>query len=125
MNIFITGLAGMIGFHTANQLVSSGHTVTGVDNFNDYYEVSLKRERERILKDKYNVDVIDDDRLRRGAHERNCGNFRLIQRPVVVGRGAPVDAERGAADGRRAARRAARARARSTPGPSPRPAACP
>lgn len=61
MNIFITGLAGMIGFHTAKQLVSSGHTVTGVDNFNDYYEVSLKRERERILKDEYNVDVIDDD----------------------------------------------------------------
>jgi UDP-glucuronate 4-epimerase len=61
MNIFITGLAGMIGFHTAKKLVSSGHTVTGVDNFNDYYEVSLKRERERILKDEYGITVADDD----------------------------------------------------------------
>jgi UDP-glucuronate 4-epimerase len=61
MNIFITGLAGMIGFHTAKQLSKSGHQITGVDNFNDYYEVSLKRERERILKEEYNISVIEGD----------------------------------------------------------------
>jgi UDP-glucuronate 4-epimerase len=61
MKIFITGLAGMIGFHTAKHLHTTGHEVTGVDNFNDYYEVSLKRERERILKDDYNIATINDD----------------------------------------------------------------
>ena len=63
MNIFITGIAGMIGFHTTKHLVSLGHKVTGVDNFNDYYEVSLKRERAHILKDEYAVNVIDGDIL--------------------------------------------------------------
>lgn len=63
MNIFITGMAGMIGFHTAKHLVSLGHNVTGVDNFNDYYEVSLKRERARILKDDHAVTVTEGDIL--------------------------------------------------------------
>ena len=63
MNIFITGIAGMIGFHTTKHLVSLGHNVTGIDNFNDYYEVSLKRERARILKDDYDVTVVEDDIL--------------------------------------------------------------
>jgi len=63
MNIFITGIAGMIGFHTTKHLTSLGHKVTGVDNFNDYYEVSLKRERARILKDDYAVTVTDGDIL--------------------------------------------------------------
>jgi UDP-glucuronate 4-epimerase len=63
MNIFITGIAGMIGFHTTKHLVSMGHRVTGVDNFNDYYEVSLKRERARILKDEYAVTVTNGDIL--------------------------------------------------------------
>jgi len=61
MNIFITGMAGMIGFHTAKHLTALGHTVTGVDNFNDYYEVSLKRERARILQDEHGVAVTEAD----------------------------------------------------------------
>ena len=61
MNIFITGMAGMIGFHTAKHLTALGHTVTGVDNFNDYYEVALKRERARILKDEHGVTVSEAD----------------------------------------------------------------
>jgi len=61
MNIFITGMAGMIGFHTAKHLTTLGHTVTGVDNFNDYYEVSLKRERARILQDEHGVAVTEAD----------------------------------------------------------------
>ena len=61
MNIFITGMAGMIGFHTAKHLTALGHTVTGVDNFNDYYEVALKRERARILEDEHGVTVSEAD----------------------------------------------------------------
>lgn len=49
MNIFITGIAGMIGFHSALKLTEEGHTVVGLDNFNDYYDVNLKKSREQIL----------------------------------------------------------------------------
>lgn len=46
---FITGAAGFIGFYLSKRLLESGATVIGLDNMNDYYEVSLKEERLRIL----------------------------------------------------------------------------
>jgi UDP-glucuronate 4-epimerase len=61
MKIFITGLAGMIGFYSAKHLTNQGHEVSGIDNFNDYYDVELKKERARILKNEYSIDVIDSD----------------------------------------------------------------
>lgn len=41
----VTGVAGFIGFHVASQLCAAGHQVVGIDNLNDYYEVSLKEAR--------------------------------------------------------------------------------
>jgi UDP-glucuronate 4-epimerase len=41
----ITGIAGFIGSWTAEALLARGETVIGLDNFNDYYDVSLKRAR--------------------------------------------------------------------------------
>jgi UDP-glucuronate 4-epimerase len=49
--IFITGIAGMIGFHSARKFKELGWEVLGVDNFNNYYDVNLKFERERLLKE--------------------------------------------------------------------------
>ena len=49
MNILVTGAAGFIGSSVANKLVREGHTVTGVDNLNDYYDPSLKYGRLREL----------------------------------------------------------------------------
>ena len=43
MKILVTGSAGFIGSHLAEKLVSLGHEVIGVDNFNSYYDVNLKR----------------------------------------------------------------------------------
>ena len=51
MKVLVTGAAGFIGFHTAKQLLERGETVVGVDNFNDYYDVTLKEARARILDD--------------------------------------------------------------------------
>ena len=45
MKILVTGSAGFIGFHLTEKLVSLGHTVTGIDNLNDYYDVNLKYAR--------------------------------------------------------------------------------
>lgn len=49
-NVLITGVAGFIGFHLAQKAVSLGYSVTGIDNLNDYYDVSLKHARLDILK---------------------------------------------------------------------------
>lgn len=43
--ILVTGAAGFIGFHTALRLLQRGETVVGIDNLNDYYDVSLKKDR--------------------------------------------------------------------------------
>jgi hypothetical protein len=40
--VLVTGVAGFIGFHVACRLLREGVAVVGVDNMNDYYEVSLK-----------------------------------------------------------------------------------
>jgi len=49
MKILVTGSAGFIGFHVASALLKAGHTVAGLDNFNDYYTVQLKRDRHALL----------------------------------------------------------------------------
>jgi UDP-glucuronate 4-epimerase len=49
LKILVTGAAGFIGYTTAKQLLERGETVVGLDNFNDYYDVSLKNARAAIL----------------------------------------------------------------------------
>ena len=45
MRYLVSGAAGFIGYHTAKKLLEEGHEVTGFDNLNDYYDVSLKEAR--------------------------------------------------------------------------------
>lgn len=45
MKILVTGAAGFIGMHTALRLLERGDEVVGIDNLNDYYDVSLKEAR--------------------------------------------------------------------------------
>ncbi|MCR9263385.1 MAG: NAD-dependent epimerase [Flavobacteriaceae bacterium] len=49
MKILVTGAAGFIGFHTAKSLLERGHSVVGIDNINDYYDVNLKLARLKEL----------------------------------------------------------------------------
>lgn len=60
MRIFITGIAGFIGFHVAHALHRRGDFVTGCDNFNDYYDVSLKEKRAHLL-EKQGIPVFKAD----------------------------------------------------------------
>jgi len=45
MRILVTGAAGFIGFHLCRRLLADGVPVLGVDSLNDYYSISLKRDR--------------------------------------------------------------------------------
>ena len=45
MRIFLTGVAGFIGFHTAAALLGHGHEISGVDALNVYYDPALKQAR--------------------------------------------------------------------------------
>ncbi len=49
MKYLVTGAAGFIGFHLIKKLIQQGETVVGIDNLNDYYDVSLKESRLNIL----------------------------------------------------------------------------
>lgn len=53
-SILVTGTAGFIGFHLSKRLCALGYAVTGIDNVNDYYDVSLKESRLNILKNTSN-----------------------------------------------------------------------
>jgi len=50
-NILLTGVAGFIGWKTAEFLLKEGINVIGIDNMNDYYDVRLKEYRINQLKD--------------------------------------------------------------------------
>ena len=45
MKILVTGAAGFIGYSVSRKLLQEGHTIIGIDNLNDYYDVSLKEAR--------------------------------------------------------------------------------
>ena len=59
--IAITGMAGFIGFHLAQELNDYGHDVIGFDNFNDYYDPDLKTDRTRVLAERTGIVVENGD----------------------------------------------------------------
>jgi len=68
--IIITGAAGFIGFHLASRLLDEGLEVVGIDNFNPYYSVQLKRDRHARLEGRagycgHKMDLCDLSRLRK------------------------------------------------------------
>ena len=69
MKVLITGTAGFIGSHLARALLDESHDVIGLDNFNDYYSVKLKRDRHATLENYENyigieANLCDNERLR-------------------------------------------------------------
>ena len=52
MRILVTGSAGFIGFHVTKALLLRGDVVVGIDNLNDYYDVTLKKDRLKAINNK-------------------------------------------------------------------------
>ena len=68
MKILITGCAGFIGYHLAKTLLEKKLKVYGIDNLNNYYDQSLKKDRLKILKKYknfqfYKLDLKDKNKI--------------------------------------------------------------
>lgn len=75
MTTLITGSAGFIGFHVAQVLLGRGEAVIGIDNLNNYYDVSLKHSRLKNLQnfknfDFHKLDIVDREALFQLVGER-------------------------------------------------------
>lgn len=64
MKILITGTAGFIGSHLSKKLISQDHEVVGIDNINDYYDVTIKEDRLKSIGTEnftfYKINLEDD-----------------------------------------------------------------
>lgn len=59
MQVLITGGAGFIGSHTAEQILQKGHSVTVLDDFNDFYDPAIKRENLKPLSGRARIEEVD------------------------------------------------------------------
>ncbi|MBL8888504.1 MAG: GDP-mannose 4,6-dehydratase [Planctomycetaceae bacterium] len=82
---FVTGVAGFIASRVASLLVADGHQVVGIDNLNDYYDVSLKQHRVAALQkqagapDRFIFEKVDlEDRTAIAKLFDQHGNFDAI-----------------------------------------------
>ncbi len=80
MNILITGSAGFIGFHISKLFLKKGHTVYGIDNLNHYYDVRLKRARNKILlqQKRYKFSKININSTKKVSSLFKKNNFDLV-----------------------------------------------
>lgn len=79
--ILVTGAAGFIGFHLCTRVLADGLQVTGLDNLNDYYDVTLKEARLDRLKKSANFDFVKLDLADRAGM---AALFARVQPEIVV-----------------------------------------
>ena len=71
--IFISGSSGFIGFHVAKKFLEKGIKVHGFDSMNNYYDVSLKKSRLKILKKYKNFSFT----------KGNLENHKILLRSII------------------------------------------
>ncbi|MCK5374945.1 MAG: GDP-mannose 4,6-dehydratase [Alphaproteobacteria bacterium] len=88
--ILVTGAAGFIGFHTIARLLQAGEHVVGVDNLNDYYDVSLKNARLRELDNFENFTFIKENIADYEAMEKLWQEYGPFKRVIQLAAQAGV-----------------------------------
>ena len=76
MRVVVTGCAGFIGSRVASLLVERGHTVQGIDNLSDAYDVRMKNWRVDNLLDVNGVEWVNGDITDRSDVENLIGDFK-------------------------------------------------
>ena len=61
MKILVTGCAGFIGSHTCEALLKQKHTVFGIDNLNNYYDINKKLDNLEVLRKYENFEFRKED----------------------------------------------------------------
>lgn len=74
--ILVTGAAGFIGYHLSRRLCADGREVAGFDSVNDYYDVSLKRDRLAQLAPLENFRFVEGDLADGDAVSKLVAEFR-------------------------------------------------
>lgn len=88
INYLVTGAAGFIGYYVCQRLLAAGHRVVGLDNLNDYYDVSLKQARLEQLSDRDNFEFAELDLADRQGMDglfRKHGFQRVIHLAAQAG----------------------------------------
>ena len=73
----VTGAAGFIGFHLSCALLERGDRVLGLDNLNDYYDVSLKEARLRLLQENERFTFYKEDLANREGLTKVFGQNKI------------------------------------------------
>lgn len=90
MTILVTGAAGFIGFHVSRMLLDRGELVIGVDDLNNYYDVSLKKARLAILQEYQRFSFLLLDIADRGEVSKMMAKHGHIDRVVHMAAQAGV-----------------------------------
>jgi UDP-glucuronate 4-epimerase len=76
MKVFVTGVAGFIGSHLTRALLANGHSVTGIDSLNTYYDPALKKARLAQLDGAKGFRFVEGDIADEGALDNAAGGER-------------------------------------------------
>lgn len=86
MKYLITGGCGFIGYHLAKELLKQGNQIVIIDNFNNYYDPAIKRERAALLSDAviYEEDLLNSEKLKEVFSQNHFdGLIHLAAQPGV------------------------------------------
>src|SRR4030095_1216523 len=87
-NYLVTGAAGFIGARTSELLIKDGHTIVGIDNMNDAYDLRMKEYRLRKLETSsaftfHKFDISDKSMIDRFKDQKFEGVINLAARAGV------------------------------------------
>lgn len=76
MRLLITGVSGFIGYHLLNKLNIQSYEIFGIDSFNDYYDINLKKSRLENFENCSTFNILEIDLIDKSKVEEIFNNFK-------------------------------------------------